>query len=131
MKKYRLNKTLAGIAHIDRTKLNSITKSVDSIIQRSKNIAANVSVTHDIKTFLERNDNSILLPGKADAVKVGKEKQQKRVMNDYMYNLHTKFLAVSTAVSLATLCRKKPQAISHVNFPQEVYVYARNIRISL
>ena len=116
MKQYRFNKKLADIVHLDRTKLNSIKKSVDNIIQRSRNMAANVRVAHNIKTFLERDDNSRLLPDKADAVKVGKENQKKPVMSDYMYNLHTKFLAESTyTVSLATFCCKNLQAISHVN----------------
>ncbi|KAH3702424.1 hypothetical protein DPMN_077441 [Dreissena polymorpha] len=52
-------------------------------------------ITNEIVQFLERDDNSRQLAGKGDAVKVGntKSKKQKRVLNDYLYNLHLKFLA--------------------------------------
>jgi len=36
----------------------------------------------DVVGFLSRDDNSRILPGKTDTVKVGKGQQQKRVLND-------------------------------------------------
>ena len=42
-----------------------------------------MKIMRDIQEFLQRDDNSRLLLGKADAVKDGKEKKQKHVLNDY------------------------------------------------
>ena len=64
--------------------------------------------------------NSRLLPGKADAVKEGKgskDKKQKRVLNDYLHNLHLKFFSeTGCVISLATFCRYRPYHICLVNF---------------
>ena len=47
-----------------------------------------------VVTFMERDDNSRMLPGKADKVKTGvHESTQTRVLTDYLSNLHTKFLS--------------------------------------
>lgn len=71
----------------------------------------------DVVGFLRRDDNSRILPGKTDAVKVAKDKQQKRVMNDYIHNLHMKNKAESNfSISLSTLCRLRPRDISLANF---------------
>lgn len=117
IKKYKLKATLGQSTNINRRKLNTMTKSVANIKKRTRNAILNNTITREIQEFLMRDDNSRLLPGKADAVKVGKSKVQKRVLNDYMYNLHTKFLAESTyKVSRATFYARKPQSIAHVNF---------------
>lgn len=116
IKKYKLKTSLASTTGLNRRKMNNVQKSV-SLSKRSRNKAISEKIDKDIQNFLERDDNSRLLPGKADAVKVGKDKVQKRVLNDYMYNLHTKFLAESSyKISHATFCRKKPTSIAHVNF---------------
>lgn len=70
-----------------------------------------------VTSFLNRDDNSRSMPGKGDAVKVGKHKQQKRVLNDYLHNLHNKYRAESNKkISLAAFCRLRPKHISLVNF---------------
>ena len=48
--------------------------------------------------FLERDDNSRLMPGKKDVKKVAEAvSKQKRILNDYLRNLHFKFISkVST-----------------------------------
>ncbi|KAH3826746.1 hypothetical protein DPMN_128656 [Dreissena polymorpha] len=60
-----------------------------------------------------------MMPGKADAVK-GKsssEKIQKRVLNDYMHNLHQKFLAESNfKIGRAAFYSYRPKHICPVNF---------------
>lgn len=64
--------------------------------------------TEKTEDFLEREDNSRLLPGEGNTVKVCKNKVQKRVLNDNMYNLHDKLLSESTyKVSLVTFYCKK------------------------
>lgn len=116
IKKYRLKKALADTTSLNRRKPTNLKKSVE-IRKRLLNDEINKKIKDDIKNFLEREDNSSLLPGKTDAVKVGSAKVQKCVLNDYMYNLHAKFQAESTyKVSHATFCRKKPLSIACVNF---------------
>ncbi|WAQ99020.1 hypothetical protein MAR_023393 [Mya arenaria] len=116
IKKYRMKYSLASLTGLNRRKMNGLQKTA-SICKRARNKVLNQRVENDIQIFLERDDNSRQLPGKADAVKVGKSKVQKRVLNDYMYNLHTKFLTESSyKVSHATFCRKKLANITHVNF---------------
>lgn len=51
------------------------------------------ALTGEVDPFMERDDNSTCLPGKKDAYKDGKEHKQKRILNDYIYNLHRKLLA--------------------------------------
>ncbi|WAR12325.1 hypothetical protein MAR_026505 [Mya arenaria] len=110
LKKYRMKYSLASLTGLNRRKMNGLQKTA-SICKRARNKVLNQRVENDIQIFLKRDDNSRQLPGKADAIKVGKSKVQKRVLNDYMYNLHTNY-----KVSHATFCRKKPANITHVNF---------------
>jgi len=57
------------------------------------------------------------LPGKADCIKDKDTKTQKRVLNDYMYNLHLKFTSESQIkISKASFYRARPKYISLVNF---------------
>jgi hypothetical protein len=86
---------------------------------RSKRILKEKSekLKDDVVSFLSRDDNSRVLPGKNDAIKVGSTKEQKRVLNDYLNNLHMKFRAESNyKISLASFCRLRPKHISPVNF---------------
>jgi len=63
----------------------------------------------DVVGFLSRDDNSRILPGKIYAVKVGKGKQQKRVLNDYIHNRHLEYKAESNfSISLSSFCRPRP-----------------------
>lgn len=62
-------------------------------IKRQRLISERQTLTREVESFMERDDNSTCLPGKKDAHKDGKEHIQKRILNDYIYNLHRKFLA--------------------------------------
>lgn len=116
MKKYRLKNRLSEITGISRRKLVGH-KKLAEIRKRRRNEEINNAINRDVKEFLERDDNSRQLPGKNDAVKVGKSKVQKRVLNDYMFNLYDKYQAESTyKISLSTFYRKKPASIAYVNF---------------
>ncbi len=117
IKKYKMKKALGTSTRLDRRKLNNLSKSVTHVEKRTRNAMINSKITREIHEFLSRDDNSRVLPGKADAIKVGSDKVQKRVLNDYMYNLHTKFLAeTSYKVSRSAFYHKKPRSIAHVNF---------------
>jgi hypothetical protein len=67
---------------------------------------------------MERDDVSTCLPGRKDSKKVGKVQKQKRVLNDYLYNLHLKFKAEndSSKVSLTTFSRLRPKHVQLVQF---------------
>ena len=63
-----------------------------------------------VRLFLEREDNSTVLPGKRD-VKIHKKiVMQKRILNDYLHNLHQKFLMEfpDLKISLSSFCRLRP-----------------------
>ena len=71
-----------------------------------------------VRVFMERDDNSTSLPGKKDSRKVGKERFQKRVLNDYLYNLHLKFRVENSSsnISLSVFSRLRPKHIQLVQF---------------
>lgn len=67
-----------------------------------------------IQIFLERDDNSLCQPGKADAKKNNDGvKVQTRLLTDYLSNLHDKFLSENPGLKLscATFCRLRPRHI--------------------
>lgn len=68
--------------------------------------------------FMERDDNSTCLSDKKDVHKDGKEQKQKRILKDYIINLHRKFLAENsnTKINLAVLGRMRRKHISIVKF---------------
>ncbi|CAC5394556.1 unnamed protein product [Mytilus coruscus] len=68
--------------------------------------------------FLERDDNSTCLPGKRDNKKDGKEKKQNRVLNDYLDNLHQKYLSenILTKFSVSVFRRFRPAHYALASF---------------
>ena len=67
---------------------------------------------------MERDDNSTNLPGKKDSHKDGKSRIQKRVLKDYLYNLHLKFRTENSEsnISLSVFSRLRPKHIQLVQF---------------
>ncbi|CAC5395762.1 unnamed protein product [Mytilus coruscus] len=85
--------------------------------RQPRNLFLRQKIASDVEEFLCRDDNSRCMPGKADAVKYGKVKKQKRILNDYLHNILIKFCAEHTyRISLATLARYRPKYISLVNY---------------
>ena len=68
--------------------------------------------------FLLREDNCTILPGKKDVKKVGDRCEQKRVLSDYLHNLHFKFKLENPdiKISRATFCRLRPTHVLTANF---------------
>lgn len=68
--------------------------------------------------FLEREDNSRMMPGKADFKKHGGEKVQKKYLNDYLGNLHEKYRAENpeTKIGKALFCSLRPSYILPASF---------------
>lgn len=75
-------------------------------------------LTDDILAFLERGDNSRVMPGKDDFVNCNGEKVQKHYLNDYIHNLHAKFRAENpnTTVGKTTSAQKRPKYIIPTSF---------------
>lgn len=73
-----------------------------------KNTVAKI-FREQVVNFLEREDNNTMLPGKKDVL----GGQQKRVLNDFMYNLHKKFIEENPNVkmSLTVFMRLRPPYI--------------------
>ena len=124
IKKYRLLNTLQKSSGISKRQLRRSaklgeTKTINMIkkfakYRQTRAQCLKQKTATDISDFMERDDNSRMLPGKADA---GKDNIQKRVLNDYLHNLHVKFQAESSyRVSLATFCKCRPKHINLVNF---------------
>ena len=125
MKKYRLLNMLQKSSGISKRQLKRSTKPgetktinvVKMKFAKYRQTRAQIlkqKIATDISDFMERDDNSRMLPGKADA---GKDNIQKRVLNDYLHNLHIKFQAESSyRVSLSTFCKYRPKHIKLVNF---------------
>ena len=112
LKKYRMRSHLQKITFLERRKAlknNSTKKKI--VRSRAERIKG------DVENFLNRDDNSRVLPGKGDSVKVGTDKKQKRILNDYLGNLHLKFVSeVDYKISRASFCRLRPKEVSLVNF---------------
>ena len=89
---------------------------VGKSIKKHQLISERQTLTRKVVAFMERDDNRTCLPGKKDVHKDGKEQKQKRILNDYIYNLHRKFLAENSnkKISLAVFRRMRPKHISIV-----------------
>ena len=113
LRKYRLKQYAANTVgvRIKRQKFQCNKEIVPKVVYKK------------IRDFLEREDNSRQLPGKADTVRNEKRvKVQKYVLNDYLRNIYLKFKAESPEekVSFATFCRARPKHVTLVNYAARV-----------
>lgn len=75
-----------------------------------KKLHARETLRRRVNEFLERDDNSRMVPGKNDNKKAENRHMQKRVFNDSMACLHMTFATeTSEKISLATFCRLRPK----------------------
>ncbi|CAG2223343.1 unnamed protein product [Mytilus edulis] len=95
---------------VNRKQLMKIKSKREKEKKKTRMKAAREDLRSKVLVFLERDDNSTCLPGKRDNKKDGKEKKQKRVLNDYLDNLHQKFLSenVLTKLSVSVFRRFRP-----------------------
>ena len=70
-----------------------------------------------VRSFLERDNNSRMNPGKQDCLTVDGEKVQTRILNDYLYILYEKFLAENNQVKMSksSFYKLRPKHIRHSN----------------
>lgn len=67
-------------------------------------------IQRSVRSFLQRDDNSSIAPGKKDTITRNKVKRQKRFLNDDLRNLHAKFLSEfpKLKLSYSLFCRFRP-----------------------
>ncbi|VDI54169.1 Hypothetical predicted protein [Mytilus galloprovincialis] len=117
MKKYRMIKTLAQRIGLSRNKLAKVaTKDIN--IKRFYRIREMGKHRYNVTRFLQRDENSRVMPGKADYVKTDDKKVQKRILTDYLSNLYHKFMMVHPTVKLSftTFTRLRPKNILLTSF---------------
>ncbi|CAC5405224.1 unnamed protein product [Mytilus coruscus] len=73
---------------------------------------------YSVTRFLERDENSRVMPGKADYGKTDDKKVQKRILTDYLSNLYHKFMMEYPTVKLSftTFTRLRPKNILLTSF---------------
>ena len=94
------------------------------IVFEQKKRGFDPEIYEHVKTFYYRDDVSTALPGKRDCKSIRKgTRLQKRVLNDYLSNLHQKMIAGKSDLKLpfATFARMRP-----VNFVLENFVSRRS-----
>lgn len=84
-------------------------KSLLDMTRKTRNDKTNSKLEKIVAEFFEEDCNSRLCPGKRDSITKGKIKKQKRLLQDTMKNLHTKFIkANNIKLSYTLFCRLRP-----------------------
>lgn len=73
------------------TKQVFCSKRIDTLPKIQNKVHARETLRRRVIEFLERDDNSRMIPGKNDKKKAENGHMQKRVLNDSMACLHMKF----------------------------------------
>ena len=112
VKKYRsvsLISKKVSVARQTVSKYVNCTKPLKPV-KMAKLTQAALQLKQQIREYYLRDDNSRMMPGKGDYIKVDGEKVQKKVMNGYIYNIHSKFCAESPniKVSLSQFYKCRP-----------------------
>ncbi|CAC5387896.1 unnamed protein product [Mytilus coruscus] len=112
-RKYRFMSELNRKTGIDRKKTTKRTEP-------TKKESAKLKLQGQVTNFLERKDNSSILVGKrkSDAVYIDQIEYQKRILSDYMHNLHDKFRLENSEMKLsqAKFNRSRPNYFLLANF---------------
>ncbi|CAF4951139.1 unnamed protein product [Pieris macdunnoughi] len=84
-------------------------KSLLDMTRKTRNDKTNSKLEKKVAEFFEEDCNSRLCPGKKDSITKGKIKRQKRLLQDTMKNLHTKFINTKNIkLSYTLFCRLRP-----------------------
>lgn len=110
VKKYRCLSRLSRSTGLSR---RTLSKARDKSFTTKREVRSRVVAhyTEAVHAFLIRDDNSRNMPGKADKVKMQDGSvAQKRVLTDYLSNLHAKFVSENPTalISLASFKRIRP-----------------------
>jgi hypothetical protein len=108
LKKYRCISQFSREASVGR----KAAKNFGNTLQSRKTVGNVMRET--VVTYLEREDNCTIMPGKKDVI----DGKQKRILNDYLYNLHQKFLVERPDVkmSLSTFQSLRPKNVLTADF---------------
>ena len=123
IKRARLRSTICKKVGIsERTVRRKTDMSLqDSTKKRRILPAASDELRHTIYVFLSRDDNSSLCPAKAASTRCEEGRKQNRILSDYVYALHLKFLSENTdfKVSQSLFYRLVPK---HIKFSKDLKV---------
>ena len=119
MKKYRLIRRMNKETRLARNSLMQSKSKSCAMEKRTRLLQLHQAKQEMVKAFLERDDNSRMMPGKNDAKRSETGvKVQKRILCDYLYNLFDKSKAENPdqRMSHATFCRLRPKHIILASF---------------
>ena len=117
LKKYRLKKQLSRQLNVSEKFLRKRKDKSLKCLERRRLLAKQKELERQVRSFLERDDNSRMNPGKQDCLTVDGEKVQTRILNDYLYILYEKFLAENPQVKISksSFYKLRPKHIRHSN----------------
>ena len=98
---------------MSRNKLSKIT-SKSIIVTKISSFREVAKHRKKVIEFMERDDNSRNMPGKADCVKsIAGERSQKRILTDYLSTLYQKLVSENPGMKLSftSFCRIRPKHI--------------------
>ena len=112
LKKYDLMKVaneMLGITE-KRLKFNSLRRKDDRFRRRKYKNSISDKVKQKVRDFLEKDNNSRMMPGKRDTITRNKIQKQKRLLSDSLKSLHKKFLQANKdmKVSYTMFCKLRP-----------------------
>ena len=117
LKKYRLLRMVQKGTGLGR---HNLSKANTNNASQRKQLRRSWSMLHEeVVTFLEREDNSRMCPGKKDCCKTDDmgNKKQKKFLCDYISNLYTKYIAENPdkrTVSLSAFQRVRQTRCPHI-----------------
>ena len=98
LKRYRMKKHLSQQLNVSEKFLYTRKDKSLTCLERRQLLARQKELERQVRSFLERDDNSRMNPGKQDCLTVDGEKVQTRILNDYLYILYEKFIAENPQV---------------------------------
>ena len=95
-------------------KILGISRKLKKTSEQNKKESRSKILKRKVHEFLQREDNCVTMPGKRDQ----KQKHQKRILTDYLHNLHAKFILENpdTKISRSTFSYLRPKHVLLVNF---------------
>ena len=112
LRKYRCLSILSKTTGISMREVRQEQHKVIEFKKRSRMKTERDQLKARVVEFTERDDISIMMPGKGDAKVFNGEKQQIRILTDYMSNIHQMFQAeYQKKISLALFCKMRPEYI--------------------
>ena len=118
VKKYKCASLLGKKTGLGRHRLARSESKFHQVIKPSR-INVVKRYQHVVETFMKREDNSRVQPGKGDAKRIQKgEKIQTYVLTDYLSNLYQKFVSENPTIKLSftSFCRSRPKYILLASF---------------